>query len=275
MLSPINTDWEPKRKSASIKAQSAMIRLLQERFPLREACRLEYPSGGALLFAGMDALSTTASGFGSYGPVPERELEKVESDFRRLCGSARFSVGERSHPEFLEQLNRRGYQSTSLNMGWYFPHKSAPPSNVAGLEIRAARSKEEEDAWIDSVALGFHGHVPSESYREIFAGLGFHSLANAYIAVHDGLCVGGGVMTYCDGVANLHATALRPGHPPRGLGIQRALLTARIQDAHKRGAEIITSTTSADPTSASYRNLEKVGFIPMKMGRTWSMWRDF
>ena len=76
-----------------------------------------------------------------------------------------------------------------------------------------------------------------------------------YAALHDGVLAGAASMRLTDGVAQLTGAATAPAH--RRLGVQTALLTARLADASAT-CDIAVITTQ--PASKSQQNAQWQGF---------------
>lgn len=62
-------------------------------------------------------------------------------------------------------------------------------------------------------------------------------------------------------------------HPEyRGLGLHKAIMTARLRDAAEQGCRLVTSETAVGTTARpdpSYRNLERLGFRPVHTRHTY------
>ena len=77
-----------------------------------------------------------------------------------------------------------------------------------------------------------------------------------YAALHDGELAGGASLRIDDGVAQLAGAATAPAH--RRLGVQSALLSARLADAADAGCDVAVITTQ--PGSRSHQNAQRQGF---------------
>ena len=77
-----------------------------------------------------------------------------------------------------------------------------------------------------------------------------------YVALHDGVIVGGAGLRIAEGVAQLTGAATAPGHRRRG--IHSALLSARLADAAAADCDVAVVTTQ--PESKSQENAQRRGF---------------
>ena len=77
-----------------------------------------------------------------------------------------------------------------------------------------------------------------------------------YVALHDGVIVGGAGRRIAEGVAQLTGAATAPGHRRRG--IHSALLSARLADAAAADCDVAVVTTQ--PESKSQENAQRRGF---------------
>ena len=77
-----------------------------------------------------------------------------------------------------------------------------------------------------------------------------------YVALHDGVIVGGAGLRIAEGVAQLTCAATAPGHRRRG--IHSALLSARLADAAAADCDVAVVTTQ--PESKSQENAQRRGF---------------
>ena len=80
-----------------------------------------------------------------------------------------------------------------------------------------------------------------------------------FVAERDGAAVGAGLLHTHHGVGLLRAGTVL--HYYRGLGIQRRLLTGRMEHARRLGCDLVGA--SADEGSVSQANLERVGLRPV------------
>jgi MOSC domain-containing protein YiiM/GNAT superfamily N-acetyltransferase len=80
-----------------------------------------------------------------------------------------------------------------------------------------------------------------------------------FVAERDGQPVGAASLHTHHGAAWLRSATVLPG--ARGVGIQRALIAARLERAHALGCDLAGSLAEAGTVSA--RNLERLGFRPV------------
>ena len=112
--------------------------------------------------------------------------------------------------------------------------------------------------WIRTTAQGFdEQETPSQRTLDILTP-NFHSPnATCFLAWIDGQPAGGGAMYIHDGVAEFGGESTRPCF--RRLGVQRALLQARLAAAVGQGCELVMAMT--EPGSGSERNMQRAGFL--------------
>ncbi|GAA4988345.1 hypothetical protein GCM10025734_13900 [Kitasatospora paranensis] len=77
-----------------------------------------------------------------------------------------------------------------------------------------------------------------------------------YVALLDGVIVGGAGLRMAEGVAQFTGAATAPDHRRRG--VQTALLSTRLADAAAAGCDIAVVTTQ--PGSTSQQNAQRRGF---------------
>ena len=137
------------------------------------------------------------------------------------------------------------------------PLETEWPEEPPGVEI-ARVGPAEADAWARLVVASFQekDDVPAGDARLLVPATGAEGVA-CFIARVDGLAAGGATAFVSSSRAAVLAGA---GVLPRfrGLGVQRALIAARLQYAKEKGADVAASSTL--PNSLSQKNLERFGF---------------
>jgi len=101
----------------------------------------------------------------------------------------------------------------------------------------------------------WHEEFPRATYEAAerdFAATG----VDRYVALHDGAVAGGAGLRITGGIAQMAGAGTAPAH--RRLGIQSALLTARLIDATAAGCDVAVITTQ--PGSRSQQNAQRRGF---------------
>jgi len=125
-------------------------------------------------------------------------------------------------------------------------------------EVRLATEEHAADFGF-TISQGFAMHEGFAIWRAALCG---RRHWRTYV-VYDGLePAGAGAMYIRDNLAWLGMTTTLPSY--RGKGVQRALLTRRINDAADLGAKLLTIETlhagADEPQNASYRNVIRAGF---------------
>jgi hypothetical protein len=113
---------------------------------------------------------------------------------------------------------------------------------------------EEQDVPVDETNL-------SRLTLDTFYCLGFARGAQPFLARVNGEIAGGGVLHITDQKAHLRTTSSRLKY--RGLGVQTALVAARLKMAIGSGCKIAFSST--ERRGASARNLSRFGFTPFSV----------
>lgn len=210
--------------------------------------------GGAAVFLGAESPLTHAVGAGLHGRVREAELAAIEGFFRSRGAPVSFELSPLADPALFEALGERGYRITEFN--------NALVRRLAGFEIaitpRVRRAVAgEADLWAHTLGHGFFESAEltepeMDIGRDLFRTVG----AICYLASVDGEPAAGAALMVHDGVASLCADGAIPRF--RGLGLQRELIAARLNEAAARGCDLATASTL--PGSQSQRNYERFGF---------------
>ncbi|HYM84482.1 MAG TPA: GNAT family N-acetyltransferase [Candidatus Dormibacteraeota bacterium] len=131
---------------------------------------------------------------------------------------------------------------------------SAP---VDGLQVAAVEADDLGD-WVEvMVAVSDLGGAPADVWRRVTPHLQDVPGHHLVIARLHGVPVGVGLVAIRKGTGLLRSAGVLP--EARGLGIQRALITARAAIARDHGADIVAAGTGPE-SPASADNLERLGF---------------
>ena len=229
-------------------------------------CAWERIGGGYAVFAGADNPYSRVVGLGLDGPVSEAAFEQAESFYRQRGVQPAFSLCPLADPTLLEHLNRRGYQVEMFMHVWYRPlvHSVTFPTSPSGIVVRAIEP-DEADLW---TLVAFRGGLDSDeaipNNSVIIAPYPFMTHARCWLAWRNDLPQGEGAkapagaatLAAHDGVASLFGASTRVPH--RNLGVQHALIAARLAAAVRAGCDLAVVDT--EPGSASQRNVERLGF---------------
>ncbi len=225
-------------------------------------------AGGAACFAGANSPLSKIVGLGFAGIPAESELAAIEEEYARLGAPVQVELSNLADPQIGALLTGRGYRLVSFEN--VLGVRPAVGAASAGVDVRIAGA-DELATWVDVVVDGFahpdtegvpsHEDFPREviaaAITDMVAAGAVTYLARCEVTGEDGGAIAGGAsMRITDGVAQLTGAATAPEFRRRG--VQSALLTVRLSDAHAAGADIAVVTTS--PGSKSQQNVQRKGF---------------
>ncbi len=223
-------------------------------------------AGGIATFTSPDAPLNKVAGLGFGGPLSEGELAAVEKAFADRGSPVRMEVASLGDPAVVRVLTSRGYTLEGFeNVLGRKLLGEGPATPRPGIDI-APSPIEELSAWLDVVVTGFaspdtQGVPSNESFpRELLEGI-MADMTSApgfsrYLARRAGEVAGGASLRMGEGIAQLCGAATLPGH--RRLGVQSALLDARLRIAKGAGCDVAVVTT--EPGSKSQENVQRQGF---------------
>jgi GNAT superfamily N-acetyltransferase len=246
-----------------------------ERSP-REGGFLQEFGGGAAVCAGADSPLTKWTGLGLWGPPDERLIADLEARFAASGCPVRIELCEWAERSWIELLTGRGYReigreevlALELDGGSrrrLEDQERARPPEISVECVAAADAAR----WLDLVVTGFlapdgsAATPPTESFpREALERAFADTLGVSGFTLHAarirGELAGGGGSRRLEGLVQLCGASTLPEH--RGRGVQSALLSARLLDAARAGADLAVVTT--EPGSRSQRNARARGFEP-------------
>jgi GNAT superfamily N-acetyltransferase len=199
-----------------------------------------------------------------FGGVPgSDELGEIEQAFAVRASATHVELSNLADPEIGAALTSRGYQLVSFeNVLGRSLDGEQQPHTAPGIEVKPS---DDPAAWLDVIVDGFahpdvegvpsHEDFPREVIEKAIGDIE-QAGATPYLAYRDGVVAGGGSMRISDGVAQLTGAATSPAHRRRG--VQTALLSARLADAARAGADVAVVTTQ--PGSKSQQNVQSRGF---------------
>ncbi len=193
-------------------------------------------------------------------------LDEIERAFSACGAPVQIELAHLVDPAIGALLTDRGYRLVSFEnvlglalKGEY--ERVTPP----GVEVRPS-GEDEFDSWFDVVADGFthpdpqgvpsHEEFPREVIARVMRDLVAAAGVMRYVALRDGVIVGGASVRMAEGVAQLAGAATAPAHRRRG--VQTALLSARLADAAAAGCDVAVITTQ--PGSKSQQNAQRQSF---------------
>jgi ribosomal protein S18 acetylase RimI-like enzyme len=222
-------------------------------------------AGGVASFAEVGSPFNKIAGLGFGGVPSAAALAEVEQEFASRGAPVQAEVASLAAPEISALLTERGYRLVSFENVLGMALNNVPePVTPPGIEVRPSGA-EEFEAWLDVVAdASVHPDtqgVPShEEFSSDDVARAERDMAAAgvlrYVALRDGVVAGGASFRLAEGIAQLTGAATAPAY--RRLGIQTALLAARLAAAVVAGCDIAVVTTQ--PGSKSQQNVQRRGF---------------
>jgi GNAT superfamily N-acetyltransferase len=223
--------------------------------------------GGVAVFAGHGSPVNKLIGAGFSGPPDEDRLGQIEALFNGRGSHVQAEIATLADPAWHEALGHRGYVLAGfenvLGMALPVQHEPIPGAGITVVECGSA----DRSAWLDTVVTGFASpdHVPAqavgqeyprEAIERVFEDFGAAPGFRRYLAFVSEEVAGGASLREFEGVAQLCGAATLPRF--RRLGVQSALLAARLRDASRRGCDLAVVTTA--PGSTSMQNAQRRGF---------------
>ena len=274
IASPEPSNEYPDRGLLLEKLQSLSVAMLRTattamavRKPETEVASAEV-AGGYLAFSGSDVPLTRAIGVGTAGPINDHEISQVEAFFRSRNSPVSIVISERTDPNLQNLLATRGYQASDYLQNWWLDLDVAPRKIISNEIEVVPVSTSESELWVRTVAAGFletessveESGLPTKMLDTFFC-LGFANGAQPFLARRNGIVAGGGVLHISEGAAQIRTASCRFIH--RGMGVQTAMLRARLDAALMAGCRLAFSSTDGDGSSA--RNLARFGFKPLSV----------
>ena len=222
-------------------------------------------AGGAASFAEADSPFNKVAGLGFGGVPSTADLEEIEQAFAGCGAPVQVELAHLADPTIGALLTERGYRLVSYENVLGRAIDSEPDRVIApGVEVRPS-GDDEFEPWFDVVADGVahpdaegvpsHEEFPREVVQRAERDLVAAGVTR-YVALCDGVVVGGGGVRIAEGIAQLTGAATAPSHRRRG--IHSALLSARLADVAAAGCDIAVVTTQ--PGSKSQQNVQRRGF---------------
>ena len=231
------------------------------------ALQSEAIAGGWMCYSRPGCWSNQANGMGMDGPVTDDELNRLVDFYRQRRARPRVSVCPNAHPSLVQGLEKRGFDLREIMtvLARSLPRPSVKIEGPRGapdpkLEIREPLPDETE-VFIEVSTSGFmeHDRESPGSLAEITRRVVDHPRCTPFLALWEGVPVGGGLVEILDKQACLIGTSVLPEF--RGRGIQTALMSCRMESAARAGADWIS--VSSLTGVATERNARRMGFTPI------------
>lgn len=234
---------------------------------------LVHPIGGTVaVHGGPGQPFNKLAGLG-FAPLDEADVARLEAAYDARGADLRVEQSSLADPAVASMLTRRGYVLAGYEnvLGL-----ALTPAVVSGFAREGDRARAagiaiarttDTAAWIRTASEGFlHPDAfdgppptdvfPRDAMERIFADFSGADGCVLYLARRDGDIAGGGALRIVEGLAQLAGASTLPPH--RRLGVQSALLRARLVDAARTGCDLAVVTT--EPGSKSQANVQRAGF---------------
>ena len=234
------------------------------------------PIGGTYaVFGGPGQPFNKIVGLGLNGPVDDDTLTRLEAAYDARGAEIRVEQCTLADPSVAVLLTRRGYEligyENVLGLGLTSAlvqdlSQAVHDDAARGIAIERARP-DQLRLWIETAIDGFlapdqfDGPPPTETFdretlRGVYADYSESPGTVLYFASREGEVAGVGSVRAADGLALMSGAATLPRH--RRLGVQSALLRARLLDVANAGCDLAVVTT--EPASKSQQNVQRAGF---------------
>ncbi|MBC5804689.1 MAG: GNAT family N-acetyltransferase [Candidatus Eremiobacter antarcticus] len=217
-------------------------------------------AGGVACFTGIESPFSQAIGLGLHGAVSEADIERLERFYLERGSAVLVELCPLADPSFTKLLARRGFYPidyTNVMTRVFQPADSWRSASQAFVIEQAGA--DELDLLNRTVAEGFAETDPvSPELLEVMLVAKHTRGVESYLARVGGKPVAGASMSVDNRLAALFGASTLAAY--RGLGIQTALIQARLARGLEAGCDLALCV--AAPGSASHRNLERQGFTP-------------
>ena len=222
-------------------------------------------AGGVASFAEQGSPFNKVAGLGFGGVPSPTDLDEMERAFAARRAPVQVELAHLADPMVGARLTERGYRLTSFENVLGLDLQGAPGGVIPpGIDVRPS-DDDEFDAWFAVVAEGVahpdaqgvpsHEDFPREVVERAERDVGTAGVVR-YVALRDGVIVGGASFYMAEGVALLAGAATAPAHRRRG--VHSALVSARITEATAAGCDVAVVTTQ--PASRAQQNVQHRGF---------------
>jgi GNAT superfamily N-acetyltransferase len=214
---------------------------------------------GLAVYVGPDSPINRVHGLGMHGSITAADLTAVEDFYAARSATPRIDLCPLAHTSLREALLRQCYGVVLFKHVWWrtlddFALAAVPADAHLRIEMVDA---DEYLHWAQVVSAGFSGATQLDGVDVDIPLTNAHKVATrCFLATVGDTPAGGGALAIHDGVALCFSASTRPAY--RRLGIQRALLAARLAYAADAGCDL--AAVSTIPGSASQRNVERLGF---------------
>ena len=222
-------------------------------------------AGGSAVYLAPESPLNSARAMGLTGPVKAADLEDLEEFYRQRGVNTILHVCPLADKGLIELVRERGYVLHHFFsvLVRAIPASFKPAPLPPGMTVRPAAAHE-AGQWLLASAQGFEStSEPSEAIFDIL-GPNFHAEDSvpytAWIKDREGHThlVGTGGMYLYHRVRAFELGGASTLMPFRRMGVQRALIEARLAEGLRQGCDLAMVLTS--PGTNSERNLFRAGF---------------
>lgn len=220
--------------------------------------------GTYAIFDGRESPVTQSFGLGLFGPTDR--IAEIEAYFHGRGADAAHELSPLAGAEVYGLLADRGYRPIELSTVLVQALDDRPAAISSALRVRVI-GPDDRAAWIDTSVAGWS---TDPAYEHVMRSMAEIAAANQaitnFVVEREGLPIATASLGIHAGVALLAGASTIPSG--RGLGAQALLLSARLDEAHRRGCKIAMMVGT--PGSTSQRNAERRGF---RVAYTRTKWR--
>jgi GNAT superfamily N-acetyltransferase len=222
-----------------------------------DGCMSEPVGDGVAIFAGARSPLNRVLALGMSTAVEQAVLERCADLYAERGELPRIDLCPLADPSLLLALQQNRYTVTQFKHVFVrrlatWTDNERRPDGIDTAPIGAG----EADLWAQTVANAFHGGDVDATNLAIALPNAHKEDTCCFLARIEGAVVGGGALALRDGVAICYSTSVLPAM--RRLGVQQALLRARLGYAKAQGCDLAMAQTT--PGNASQRNVERFGF---------------
>jgi hypothetical protein len=197
----------------------------------------------------------SAIGIGLDPRVSNADVEALEAYFRTNQVASEIEICPFTDPDFLNVLNDRHYRLTDFTTAYIHPlDKIQPPPNMTPDIVVDPINSTQNEIWVQTV-MDISPHDETIDTR-LAQAVTHREHTTCFIARHNGNAVGASALSIRDGIATFYFTATRQAY--RSLGVQTAMIQARLAYTQVQGCELAFATTI--PGNHSMRNVMRAGF---------------
>ncbi len=224
-------------------------------------------AGTYAMFDAPDSPVTQTFGLGMFGEVTGHDLDLLEQFFFERNAAVHHEISPLAHTSVWPLISSRGYAPVEFTSLLFLELAAPPPPPSQGLQVRVAMPAESA-LWAKTAAAAWLSDHPemAGALMPVMENVFHVEGVTAFFAEKDGVPIATAALNIRHGVGLLAGGSTVP--EARKLGVQRALLAARLRYASAAGCDL--AAMGALPGSASQRNAERSGF---RIAYTRTKWR--